>query len=180
MPRTKNEIEVEIFEAHVGHHARERKNVAFYRPRENHGEPGLLVGKFAHGGHVGTALGQPTQAEFTKRVGSNSGMKCDAIAEQRQVVGEDCGRTAKRESHVRCDVFTVELELRRKAVENKIEIQLADDTEIEFARRGHGIDRAASVENDDSAQIFRLVGIKTFFHASMKTEKLRGNKKRGH
>src|SRR2546421_2305043 len=180
MLRIENEIEVKIFEAHIRHHARERKNVALYRPRENHGEPGLLVGKFAHGGHVGTALGQTTQAEFTKRVGSDSGMKCDAIAEQRQVVGEDCGRTAKRESHVRCDVFAVELELRRKAVENKIEIQLADDTEIEFARRGHGIDRAASVENDDSAQIFRLVGIKTFFHASMKTEKLRGNKKRSH
>ena len=60
-------------------------------------------------------------------------MKCDAVAEQRQVVGEDCGRTAERESHVRCDVFAVKLELRWKAVENKIEIQLADDTEIEFA-----------------------------------------------
>src|SRR6267154_2809806 len=180
MPRIENEIEVEIFEAHVGHNARERKNVAFYRPRENHGEPGLLVRKFAHGGYIGTALGQPTQAEFAKSVGSDGGMKCDAIAEQRQVVGKDCGRTAECESHVRCDMFTVELELRRKAVENKIEIQLADDTEIKFARRGHGIDRVASVENDDAAQVLRLVGIETFFHASMKTEKLRGNKKRGH
>jgi len=180
MLRIENEIEFKIFEAHVGHHARERKNVAFYRPRQNHGEPGLLVRKFAHGGHVGTALGQPTQAEFTKRVGPDSGMKCDTVAEQRQVVSKDCRRTAERESHVRRDMFTVELELRRKAVENKIEIQLADDTEIEFARRSHGIGRVASVENDDSAQILRLVGIETFFHASMKTEKLRGNKKRGH
>src|SRR5256885_2336773 len=180
MVRIENEIEVKIFEAHIRHHARERKNVAFYRPRQNHGEPGLLVGEFAHGRHVGTALGQPTQAEFTKRVGSDSGMKCDAVAEQRKIVGEDCGRTAKRESHVRCDVFAVELELKWKPVENKIEIQLADDTEIEFARSGHGIGRVASVQNDDSAQILRLVGIETFFHASMKTEKLRGNKKRGH
>src|SRR5882672_3447237 len=180
MLRVENEIEVEIFEAHLRHHARERKNVALYRPRENYGESGLLVGEFAHGGHVGTALGEPAQAEFTKCVGSDSGVKCDAVAEQRQVVSKDCRRTAERESHVRCDVFAVELELRRKAVENKVEIQLADDTEIEFARRGHGIDRAASIENDDSAQVLRLVGIETFFHASMKTEKLRGNKKRSH
>src|SRR5204862_6477605 len=101
MPRTKNEIKVEIFEAHVGHHARERKNVAFYRPRQNHGEPGLLVRKFAHGGHVGTALGQPTQAEFTKRVGPDSGMKCDTVAEQRQVVSKNWRRTAEPEAYGR-------------------------------------------------------------------------------
>src|SRR6266705_2400130 len=177
MLRVENEIEVEIFEAHVGHHTRERKNVALYRPRQNHGEPGLLVRKFAHGKYVGTALAKMTQAEFTKRVGSDSGMKCNAVAEQRQVMSKDCRRTAKRESHVRCDVFAVELELRRKAVENKIEIQLTNNAEIEFARRGHGIDRVASVQNDDAAQVLRLVGIQTFFHASMKTEKLRGNKK---
>src|SRR5579859_2240383 len=107
-------------------------------------------------------------------------MKCDAVAEQRKIVGKDCRRTAKRESHVGCDVFAVKLELRRKAVENKIEIQLADNAEIEFARRSHEIDWAALVENDDAAQIFRLVGIEPLFYASVKTEKLRRNKKRSH
>ena len=180
MARIEYKIEVEIFEAHVGHHARERKNVAFYRPRENHGEPGLLVRKFAHGGHVSTALSQPAQAEFAKRVGTDGGMKCDAVAEQCKIVGKDRGRTAERQSHVRCDVFTVELELSRKTVENKIEIQLADDTEIEFAQRAHEIFQFVSVENNDATEIFRLVWIEPFFHASMKTEKLGGNKKRGH
>ena len=76
-------------------------------------------------------------------------------------------------------MLTIRLELGRKPVHHKIEIQFPDDADIEFIFAQYSSRQALdSVKNHNSAQIFRLVRIEALPHACVIAQKLRRNDKR--
>ena len=76
-------------------------------------------------------------------------------------------------------MLAIRLELSRKPVHHKIEIQCADDADVKFVFAQYSSRQAInSVKNYNSAQIFWLVGIEAFLHASVIAQKLCRNDKR--
>src|SRR5271170_2531531 len=124
--------EVEIFKAHLRHHAWIGEDESFFGLWEDDGEPGLFRGKFSNGRHVHAGLVEPFQAYFAERIFADGGVEADTISEKSKVVGKDRRRASERENQIRSEVFTIQFEMVGKTVENKVQIEFADDTDVEF------------------------------------------------
>jgi hypothetical protein len=129
--------EVEIFKAHLRHHAWIRKDESFFGLGEDDREPGLLGGKFSNGRYVNASLIEPLQTYFAERIFTDGGMKADTISEKGKVVGKDRGRASERETQIGSEVLAIQFEMARKTVENEVQIQFADYTDIEFMVAAH-------------------------------------------
>src|SRR3984957_9780151 len=136
MLRVENIFQVEIGDAVFRHGARIRQDVAFLSLRQNHSEPGNFSIELANASQVDFCLRQTLDADWAERIAADAGAEIYGAAEAREIVREDCGRTAERQTQICCEVFAVELQFLRQAVKNKIEVQLADHADVKFGHHG--------------------------------------------
>lgn len=129
--------EVEILKAHLRHHAGISEDESLFGLGEDDGEPGLLGGKFSNWRNVHAGLMETLQAYFAERVFTDGGMEADTVSEKGEVMGKDRGRASERETQIGSEVLAIQFEMARKTVENEVEIELADDADIEFMVAAH-------------------------------------------
>jgi hypothetical protein len=77
----------------------------------------------------------PLHRNRAQWVGAAVGHETDTSAQHRQVVGENCGRTAQSEFEVRGQNFAIQGNGFIEAIEDEIEIDLACDRDVELGHR---------------------------------------------
>jgi len=75
-------------------------------------------------------------------------------------------------------MFAVELERFRKTVQDEVQIELADDAEIELSFAAHGVSLVRSVQNHDTAEMARIIWVETSLGSRVKVEQLDGDNER--
>jgi len=64
-------------------------------------------------------------------------MEADAVSEKRKVVSKNCRRAAERETQIRGEMLAIQFKMPWKPIQNKVQIEFADDTDTKFALAAH-------------------------------------------
>lgn len=136
--RAEDEIEIEVFKAHLGHNAGIGQDKPSVGLRKDDRLAGVTIRKAANPGDIGTALGKARKAKFAKRIRADGRTEADAIPQKCKIVRKNRGRASECEAKIGGEVFAIELKHGGQAVKNEIEIQFSNDGEIELGCCGHG------------------------------------------
>src|ERR1700730_480557 len=124
--------QVEVAVAHLGHRSRIGQDVALRATRQNHRDAGELTLESPNTGEVRAARAEALQTDFGERVGPDRGTKGDLVTEGGQIVREDRGRTSQRDVEILGYVFTIELQSLGQTIHNHVQIQFANNADIEI------------------------------------------------
>src|SRR6266436_455611 len=91
--------------------------------RKDHRHAGILIRKRFHTRNIHTAFQQTVHAKFAEWIASNTRSKPHAAAQERNIVGKDCRRTAQGHRKIRGQMFSLGFKNGRKAVQNQIGIK---------------------------------------------------------
>jgi hypothetical protein len=93
--------------------------------------------KSANCRYVHAAFDEAFEAYFAEGIIADSGMKDDTVPEKRKVMGENCRRAAERQGQIRGEMLAIEFKMARKAIQDEVQIELADDTNTELVLADH-------------------------------------------
>src|SRR6266436_9756307 len=98
--------------------------------RKDHRHAGILIRKRFHTRNIHTAFQQTVHAKFAEWIASNTRSKPHAAAQERNIVGKDCRRTAQGHRKIRGQMFSLGFKNGRKAVQNEIGIQFSENAYV--------------------------------------------------
>src|SRR2546429_4234108 len=79
------------------------------------------------------------------------------------------GRTAQREHHAIRKQFTLGRKLIRQTIQNKVKVQFTGNGDVKAWHGLRFIERSVFVQNDNSAQVARIIGIEAFLQSRVET-----------
>ena len=83
-------------------------------------------------------------------------------------------RTAQREHHAIRKQFPFGRKLVRQTIQNKVKVQFTGNGDVKAWHGLRFIERSVFVQNDNSAQVARIIGIEALLQSRVETSELAG------
>src|SRR6202040_1144650 len=121
-------VEVRVLQVECG--ARIGQNVAFLTKWKDHRDAGTLIGKAFYARNVNAAFRQSFHAKFAEWIVSDARSETNAAAQERNIVGKDCGRAAESHRKTASQMLSLRLQYWRKTIKDQIAVKLAENAYV--------------------------------------------------